>query len=171
MHILDKSFTSESFERALRYCRGNPDFYVRIYFDNRRKMQVVKDEIYREYKRGEVPKIQWAKNFSNNLIMHFDNGSNIDIAPWRKHNRKRKQNKAHYLIVDFKNDTWNDPFIEMELKCRLQQYDKERMESHTVLNDDGSISIQYSVIEPNRDTVASTDEMSDFLSCCLKPCS
>lgn len=144
-------------------------------------MQVVKDEIYREYKRGEIPNIQWAKNFSNNLIMHFDNGSDIDVASWRehkhKHNRKRKQNKlgeigffAHYLIVDFKDDTWNDPLIETELKCRLQQYDnrqatKERMKSHIVLNDDGSI------IEPNRDTVASTDEMSDFLSCCLKPCS
>ena len=67
-------------------------------------MQVVKDEIYREYKKGEIPNIQ----------------------------------QGQYLST-----------------CHR----------------DGSISIQYSVIEPNRDTVASTDEMSDFLSCCLKPCS
>ena len=72
--------------------------------------------------------------------------------------------------MHFDNGSNNDPFIETELKCRLQQYGnrqvtKERMKSHIVLNDDGSI------IEPNRDTVASTDEMSDFLSCCLKPCS
>lgn len=164
-------FSTESFERALRYCRDNPNFYVKIFFDNRRKIQLFNGVIRDEVENGGIPHVRNLRYSNSSLHIYFDNGSDISVETY---NPSTRYFGAHYLIVDFDDEI--DPFLETFLRGRINTYRQNyRFDSainyidgiptvdEIFKNDDSVIRYEYKVARSNKDRAATDKELEAFL--------